>query len=208
MEIINPEVAADLAAGRPIRLDLGSGGKQRPGFYAVDHLMLPGVDIIADLNQAFSLLPDNSVCELYSRHTLEHVQQFLPLMREIHRVCRADAVIEIIVPHFSNVYGFSDPTHVRFFGLYTMNYFVAAEDQPRLRRVPAFYTDVRFAVDSIRFEFYRQGRIDRVLADVFEKLVNRSLSWQDFYERRLCHVFHAWQLVYRMHPNKPRAPTA
>jgi hypothetical protein len=31
-------------------------------------------------------------------------------------------LIEIIVPHFSNPHYYSDPTHVRFFGLYTMSY--------------------------------------------------------------------------------------
>lgn len=202
MQIINPLFLKDLEAGSPIRLELGSAGGKRTGFYGVDHLSLPGVDLVADLNLPFDLLPDNSVHELYSRHTLEHVHQFLPLMREIHRVCRADAKIEIIVPHFSNVFGFSDPTHVRFFGLYTMNYFVAAEDQPAIRRVPAFYSDLRFAVESVRIEFYREGRIDRLLARPFESLVNRSAAWQHFYERRLCNLFHAWQIIYRMHPMK------
>ncbi len=202
MEILNPKVAADLAAGRAIGLDLGSGGVPRPGLYAVDHLPLPGVDILADLNAPFELLPDDCVERIHSRHALEHVREFLPLMREIHRVARPGATIEITVPHFSNVYGYSDPTHVRFFGLHTMFYFVAPERQPRRRKVPAFYTDVSFRVESVRLEFYRNGLLDKVLAPWFAFLVNRSYGSQEFYERRLSGFFHAWQIRYVMHPVK------
>lgn len=202
MQIVNPQVADDIRNGVPVCLDLGSGGKRSTGFYGVDQLALPGVDVVADLNEPLDAIPDNSVGRVRSSHALEHVQGFMPLMREIHRICRPDAHIEIAVPHFSNVYGFSDPTHVRFFGLYTMYYFVEPEAQPRERRVPAFYSDIRFVVDSIRIEFYRSGRLDALLAGLMTRLVNRSLSWQDFYERRLCGLFHARQITYCMRPVK------
>jgi len=202
MEILNPKVSEDLAAGRPIGLDLGSGGAPRAGFYAVDHVRLPGVDILADLNAPMELLPEGCADRIHSRHALEHVREFLPLMREIHRVTRPGGRIEITVPHFSNVYGFSDPTHVRFFGLHTMFYFVPPEHQPRRRKVPAFYTDVSFRVESVRLEFYRNGLLDRLVAPAFSFLVNRSYGTQEFYERRLSGMVHAWQIRYVMAPLK------
>ncbi len=202
MEILNPKAAEDLAAGRPLALDLGAGGRPRPGMYAVDQLRLPGVDIVADLNAPFDLLPDDSVGRIHSRHTLEHVREFLPLMREIHRVTRPGGTIEIVVPHFSNVYGFSDPTHVRLFGLHSMFYFVKPEHQPRKRKVPAFYTDVGFRVESVRLEFYRNGLLDRVLGPLFTAVVNRGYGWQEFYERRLAGIYHAWQIRYLLTPEK------
>ena len=204
MEFLNQKVIEDLAAGIPISLDLGSGGIRIEGFYGVDHLPLPGVDIVANLNLALDKIPDNSVTRIRSNHALEHVQEFLPLMREIHRICRSDARIEIVVPHFSNVYGFSDPTHVRFFGLYSMYYFVSPEQQPRQRRVPAFYSDTRFTIDKIWFEFYRIGWFDTIFASLVSRVVNRSLACQDFYERRLSSLFHARQLVFRMRPVKDK----
>ena len=202
MQVLNPQVLADIAEGKAIKLDLGSGGHGREGFYSVDHLDLKGVDIMANLNQPLNLLPDNSVAHIYSRHALEHIEQFLPLMREIHRMTRPDGIIEIIVPHFSNVYGYSDPTHVRFFGLYTMYYFVPQEDQPKNRKVPAFYTDTRFKINAIKIEFYRSGLIDKLFARLITKIVNQNIHWQDFYERRLCHLFHARQIRYLMQPIK------
>ena len=206
MKILNPKILEDLNKGRTIKLELGSGGKERKGFYALDHLELTGVDIVADLNAPLSSLPDNCVEYLYSRHTLEHVQHLLPLMSEIHRLTKPNGTIEIIVPHFSNVYGYSDPTHVRFFGLYSMYYFVARENQPKTRTVPPFYTKVRFKVNSLKIEFYKSGIIDTILSRLFTKIVNLNFSCQDFYERRLSSLFHAAQIRYLIQPEKQVEP--
>jgi hypothetical protein len=202
MQIVNPQVKKDISEGKPIKLDLGSGGAPRQGMYALDHLPLDGVDIISDLNKAFDLLPDNCVEYIYSRHALEHVQELFVLMSEIHRVTRPGGTIEIIVPHFSNVYGYSDPTHVRFFGLYSMFYFVSPENQPRIRKVPSYYSDVSFDIESVTIQFYRSGIIDKVFVPFLSRIVNINISCQDFYERRLAGLYHAWQIRYLMKPDK------
>jgi SAM-dependent methyltransferase len=201
VKILNSALEKDLAENRPIRLELGSGQRKRAGCYALDHIEMPGIDVAADLNKPLDLLP-NDCCEyIYSQHVLEHINEFLPLMREIHRITKPDGTIEIVVPHFSNVYGFSDPTHVRLFGLYSMNYFASHENQPG-RHVPAFYTDTRFVIKSLKIEFYRSSMLDRLLAPVFSRLVNINIRTQDFYERRLAHFFHAWQIRYVLTPEK------
>jgi hypothetical protein len=202
MKILNSKLEADLAEEKAIRLDLGCGKRPRSGFYAVDHLDMEGVDVVADLNKPLHLLPNDCSEYIFSRHTLEHIQELLPLMREIHRITKSDGTVEIIVPHFSNVYGYSDPTHVRFFGLYSMYYFVSPEHQPKIRRVPAFYTDTRFLIKSLKIEFYRSSILDKLVSSVFSKFVNLSICTQNFYERRLSHLFHARQIRYIMTPEK------
>ncbi len=205
MKLINPAVLADLKAGRPIKLDLGAGPIPREGFYAVDRHVGPTTDIEADLSRPFSALPDSSVSHVYSRHTLEHVENILLLMAEIHRVCTSDARVEIIVPHFSNVFGYSDPTHVRLFGIYSMFYFSPAEHQPR-RKVPDYYCPAKFRVTRIQLDFYRIGRIDTFFVPFFARWVNGSFARQEFYERRLSSYFHAWQINFLLGPIKPLAP--
>ncbi len=202
MKIINEQFKKDLAAGKLLKVDLGCGLKPREGFYSVDHLELDGVDVVADLNKPLDLIPDSSVEYVYSHHVLEHIDEFLLLMREIHRIVTPNGKVEIIVPHFSNVFGYSDPTHVRFFGFYSMYYFVAPENQPKIRQVPAFYSDTRFIVHSVNIEFYKTGYIDKIFSPIFSKLVNRSIKWQNFYERRLSSLFHAWQIRFIMKPAK------
>ena len=201
MRIINPDIFRDIEAGKGLRLNLGSGMRSKPGFYNVDLLPLPGVDIVADLNDPLDALPDNSVEEIFSRHTLEHVSQFLPLLAEMHRISRPEAKIELIVPHFSNPHGYSDPTHVRFFGLYSLFYFCDEADQPR-RKVPNFYIPQRFRVERVTFSLLKQSLMDRLAQAVLQKLINRSYAWLDWYERRLCWWFPVSSVRYLLRPKK------
>jgi SAM-dependent methyltransferase len=201
MQIINPAVARDIAAGKGLRLNLGSGKRPRDGFYSVDHLPLPGVDVVADLNEPLAGLPDNSVEAVYSRHTLEHVAALLPLMAEIHRVCRPEARVEVVVPHFSNPYTYSDPTHVRFFGLYTFFYFADEADQPA-RKVPSFYVAERFRIEEVTFSLLRHGPVGKLARLLLGRLINRSPGWLDWYERCLCRWLPVDSVRYVLRPKK------
>lgn len=201
MKFVNPALVQDLNLKVPIKLNLGCGLRPKHGFFGVDLVEMDGVDVVADLNEGLPDLPDDSVDEIVTQHTLEHVENFMPLMRELHRIVRPGGKITITVPHFSNVFGFSDPTHVRFFGLYTMFYFVDAKDQPK-RKLPVFYTDTRYKIDSIFINFYRDGLFDRFVGKAMSILVNRSISAQHFYEHRLSSLYHADEITYVMRPLK------
>jgi SAM-dependent methyltransferase len=203
MRIVNTKVTEDLRSGAKLRLNLGAGGVDSAGRYALDHLELPGIDIIADLNLPLELLPDDSVSELVSSHTLEHVTNFLPLMQEIHRIVTPDGRIEIIVPHFSSPFGYSDPTHVRFFGLYTMYYFVDEEDQPSLRKVPPFYTSIRFRVENVEIHFYNWGTFLRAwLGPWMTRFWNKTAKRRHFYESHLAYFYPADEMRYVLSPIK------
>lgn len=205
MRILTPEAQTAISSGAPLRLNLGSGGGkgELPGYLGVDLLALPGVAIQADLNEPLDLIPDSSVEAIHSSHCFEHVDNFMGLMREVHRVLKPGGLIHIATPHFSNPFHYSDPTHVRFFGLYTMYYFVDPAHQPtHLRTVPCFYTDTRFQVERIRLRLMPRSTIDRLLTPKLESLVNRSIEWQDRYERRLCRLFPAYEIEYDLVPLK------
>lgn len=206
MKIVNAALLRDLEAGRGLQLNLGAGPKPLPGFYNLDLLELPGVDVVADLNEPLAAFPDNSVAAIRTRHTFEHVANFLPLMRELHRVTRPGGSIEIVVPHFSNPYGYSDPTHVRFFGLYSFHYFADAADQPG-RKVPSFYVSERFRIVKLHIRLLTtagesRSLVDRVLAKFLEPLINASIGMQDFYERKLCRLVPASELKVLLQPVK------
>ncbi|HKB03029.1 MAG TPA: methyltransferase domain-containing protein [Gemmataceae bacterium] len=201
MRIVNPKVRDDLAAGRPIRLNLGVGQRSRPGYYGVDQIELPGVDIVADLNEPLSELPDNSVEAIYTHHTLEHVVEFLPLLKEIHRVVVPGGQVEVVAPHFSNPYAYSDPTHVRFFGLYTFYYFADEADQPR-RKVPAFYLPERFAVESVKITLVPTLLLFKPLRRLAVRVFNSSHWFLDWYERSWSRHFPADSIKYSLRVKK------
>lgn len=201
MRIVNPALRRDIDAGRGLRLNLGAGRQPRPGFYSLDLLEMPGVDVVADLNQPLHELPDNCLEEVYSHHTLEHVSALLPFLAELHRVCRPGARLELVMPHFSNPRGYSDPTHVRFFGLYTFYYFADEADQPA-RKVPSFYVPTRFQVESIEITLLRESRLERLLLRPLQWLINRGQGWLDWYERRLCWLVPASSIRYHLRVKK------
>ncbi|HEX3313309.1 MAG TPA: methyltransferase domain-containing protein [Gemmataceae bacterium] len=207
MRILNPAVLHHLESGGKLRLNLGCGMRRLPGYWNVDRVALEGIDVLADLEEPLSQLPDDSVEAIYCRHTLEHVTRLLELLAEIHRVTIPDGKIEAIVPHFSNPYGYSDPTHVRFFGLYSFFYLAADVDQPR-RKVPNFYLPQRFRVESVRINLLRTSIADKIVRAVLQPLVNRSVEWQDWYERRLCRTMPADDIHYLLRPVKSTSEAA
>lgn len=205
MEILSQELQSSLDRGVPVKLNLGSGGNAHElnDYYEVDLLPIEGVAVVADLNKPLDLLPDESVSHIYSRHCLEHIENIMGLMQELHRVMTPDGVAEIIVPHFSNPYYYSDPTHASFFGLYTMYYFCDSEDQPS-RKVPAFYTDIRFVVEEVRISLGPRGWLRRLVFPKLGSRINRSLKMLEWYERSLCWLFPASEIRYVLR-KKPRA---
>lgn len=202
MRILNESVLKDIANGVDLKIDLGCGPRPKKGYYSLDLLEMNGIDIVADLNQPLDLIPDNSCSHIFSNHALEHIQDINAIMGEIYRIAKSDACIEIVVPHFSNVFGYSDPTHLRLFGIYSFYYYVKRNNQPGKRKVPDFYTKYKYIINKIKIEFERLSLFDRLIVPLMRKVVNINLYTQTFYERRLSCIYHASQIRFILQPDK------
>ena len=110
---------------RPQRIDLGCGTQVRDGYAGVDLLALPGVDIVRNVDRHGLPFSDSTITHVYTAHFLEHVQDLVFVMNEIHRVCCHDAIVEISVPTLLGPYSAADPTHVHLFNARTLSYFEA-----------------------------------------------------------------------------------
>ena len=107
-----------------MKLNLGSGYKKYPEFLNVDHDPLTQPDFLADLENLHLPIDDSSVECILAHHVLEHIGAgFFDLMKEIYRVCKNDAILEIKVPHHRSEVFYSDPSHVRPITLDTMHLF-------------------------------------------------------------------------------------
>lgn len=184
--ILKIDLDAIIKSGERVVLELGCGPNKTPGRIGIDLLDMPGVDIVANIDEGLGFLPDSSVDAIYSESFFEHVGDLQRLMAEVVRVLKPDGYNWMFVPHFSNPYYYSDYTHKSFFGLYTLRYFCAPEHQLQ-RKVPAFYSSVRIRVVSQRLIFFSNFRGIRFLKKVFQKLINSSPWWQEFYEENLCY---------------------
>lgn len=125
-----------------MKLNLGSGKTSYPGFTNIDKIKLPSVDIVWDLERTPLPFKNNSVDEIITEHTLEHIQNFLPLMEDIYRICKAGALVKIAVPYFKYEGAFRDPTHVRFFTERSFDHFNVNYDY-------SYYTKARFKIKKI-----------------------------------------------------------
>jgi SAM-dependent methyltransferase len=81
------------------QLDIGCGGNKRAGFFGIDIIAFPGVDCTLNVEESPLPFPDDSIEYVYSSHTIEHLSCFEVLLRELLRVCKHDATIEIWTPY-------------------------------------------------------------------------------------------------------------
>ena len=122
-----------------MRLNLGCGRDIREGYVNVDIVKLPGVDKVFDFNRFPYPFKDNMFEEIYVSHVLEHMDDVVRVMEEIHRICKKGAVVKIKVPFFNHHTAFQDPQHRHFFTLASFDYYT---DDFKLN----FYTKVRYRV--------------------------------------------------------------
>ncbi len=184
-------------SGVRLALELGCGDRKRhPEAVGIDLLDLPGVDIVGDVVQALAALPAGCVDRVWSYHFLEHVDDVGAIMRELGRVCAPRAIVDLTVPHFSNPYYFSDPTHRRPFGLYTMCYYCT--DRLFSRRVPRYGLDPVFELLNVDLVF--KSPPPRYLRYGFKKavqaIVNSGRWMQEFYEEILCFVLPCYEVRF------------
>jgi SAM-dependent methyltransferase len=104
------------------KVNLGGGNDKISGYFNIDILQMPNVDLVCDINEGIPL-PDNSVAEIITNHCLEHLDDTVHIMQEIYRICSHGAIVKIKVPYFKSVGAFKDPTHKQFFTEKTFEYF-------------------------------------------------------------------------------------
>lgn len=135
----------------PERLNLGSGTDVRPGWVNLDIAPLPGVDVVHDLSELPLPFPDASFSTIVAKDILEHLD-WIPVLRELHRILRPGGRLEITSPHFTSPATWIDPTHRAAFSIETFEFF--ARDGRFAGR--GYYFDFAFErVERARITFHR-----------------------------------------------------
>jgi hypothetical protein len=100
-----------------MKLNLGCGSKRIEGCVNVDKFATATTDLVFDLERTPWPWDDSSVDEMRFIHSLEHMgadtDTFLAIVKEIWRIGRDGAKVEIHVPHPRHDNFLGDPTHVR-----------------------------------------------------------------------------------------------
>jgi ubiquinone/menaquinone biosynthesis C-methylase UbiE len=159
------------------RLNLGSGRKYDPQAVNLDVTPDTSPDVVHNLNQFPWPFPDNRFDQVEMRDVLEHLDDTIRVLEELHRICRPGAAVHIVVPHFSSNGAFTDPTHKRFFALASFDY--VTDGHPN-----NFYTRARFRTEAGQIVF-RPSLLNKVVW----RLANR---FPTTYEEKWAWVFPAW----------------
>jgi hypothetical protein len=182
---------------RDVSIELGCGNSKRdPSSIGIDLLDSPCVDLVGDVSEVLSRLPEACAQRVYAEHFLEHVENISPLMEQIGRILTINGKLEVVVPHFSNPYFYSDPTHKTAFGLYSMNYF--SNTAYFNRGVPSYANITCFEIERVHLTFkspppfyVRYG-----MKKIFERLVNVNRFTQELYEELFCYIFPCYEVTY------------
>ena len=169
-----------------MKLLLGCGNSPRNGFVNLDLVPLKGVDVCADLNAQSYPFKENSFEHIEAQHIIEHLDEPVKVMEELHRIAKSGATVRIQVPYYASPYAWCDPTHKHGF---SYDYFSNFTEQG----VHKHSTNVRFELLDRRFTIL--GRGIPVVNEIILAIAN---SFPRFYERYLNALLKSDDLVFEL----------
>lgn len=183
----------------PIVLDVGCGNRKfQPASIGIDITDHPAVDIVGDIFDVLRDLPPDCISQIQARHFLEHIDDVEGFLVECRRVLKVNGLITISVPHFSSSYFYSDPTHRRFFGLYSLSYLV--ESDLFKRSVPSYAQSTKSGLHlervSLNFKAPREFPISYGILRVIGLFVDFNRATQEFYERWMTGLIPCYEVAY------------
>jgi len=196
---------AQLAHRDAVNLDLGCGHFKRAGpWIGIDALDAPGVDIVGDVYEVLRAFPESSVDRVHASHFFEHVPDMPLLLDLIERVLKHTGQVDIIVPHFSNAYFYSDYTHRTAFGLYSMSYLV--QDDLLSRKVPRYGRQSQLRLVSVQLNFKSPLLINIPIRWLWKQLFNCCTFMKEWYEDSWSSQIPCYEVHFVLARQKPTGP--
>jgi predicted SAM-dependent methyltransferase len=168
-------------------LDLGCGNQKKKGAIGIDINPDTSADIIHDLNTFPYPFEESTFDEIYADNVIEHLDNVLMVMEELHRISKPNGIIVIKVPYFRSRYAYIDPTHKHYFTVASFTYFdplhihhTLYNYSKRLFKTTGRYFNVEFPSENILKRFVTH-------------LCNRR---PELYEHYLSHLFPLDELTF------------
>lgn len=159
------------------KLNLGSGNDIKKGWINLDKFPLKNIDVVHDLEVLPLPFKDGEFDEVLCQDILEHLD-YIPLLKEIHRILKIGGKLTVRVPHFSSKNNFIDPTHKKMFSINTFSFF----SHGHFAKAREYYFDFHFSeIPSTKITFEKSSRFFWYNSFV-EKIVNHSSRFQYLFE--------------------------
>ena len=104
------------------KLNIGCGRDIKKGYINLDKAKIKGVDVVHDIDKIPWPFKPNYFDEVYARDVIEHTKDLFKTMKEIHRICRKNAKVRVIVPYWHSSGAFY-PNHNYFFNIDGLKFF-------------------------------------------------------------------------------------
>jgi len=171
-------------------LDIGCGTRKiEADAIGIDFSPDSAADHVWNLDVYPWPLPDNGFARIHMSHILEHLEDPIRAMAEVHRVAAGGADVFITTPHFSSHNSYVDPTHKRHLAAGSFAY-LTGQDFPSFRGAP-----FRFEIVSVELTF--GGNL--VLDNLGRLLARLSMRW---YERHAAWVLPAMDIRCHLRARK------
>lgn len=137
-------------------------------------------DQCVDLERELWPFADNTVEAVVAHHVMEHFGEgYFHFLKELYRVCKDGAVIDIRVPHFRHDHFFNDPTHKRAITpdglrLFGKRYNDLCREQNTRHSLLGYYYNVDFEVTD--WKYILNAPYDAMLAGKSAEEIDRFIA--------------------------------
>lgn len=170
-----------------MKLNLGCGRDIKEGYVNLDFVKGKGVDVVWDMDNFPYPLEDNKFDEVNYVNIMEHLLYPDKAIREIYRVSKNNAIINIRTPHYSHPGIWWDLTHRRGFCWTSFDHYIV---EKKVSNSLIEKEKVLFDILYREIEFSRMGKITgiRYLANKFPNI----------YECFFSYIFPARDIIYKL----------
>jgi SAM-dependent methyltransferase len=138
------------------KLHLGCGTIILPNYVNVDHVALPGVDVVHDLTEFPWPFVDQQFDEVILVDILEHLPSVVKTLEEVYRITKPEGRVLIRVPYYNSTDASGDPTHIHFFNECTLDFFDPGREMGQSR---AYYSSAKFHIRVVGYRVYFLRRV-------------------------------------------------
>ena len=170
--------------GRGPVLHIGAGNRKIKGAVTLDINPRVSPDVVWDLNVFPYPFPDSHFSDVVCEHVIEHLQNVIGVMEELHRVTRPGGKVWVTVPHFTSLNFNTDPTHVHAFSSRSFDYMCVGTGLVRYD-----YSTAHFRKLVGRMTMQPRTPANRLMMG----LINRNLL---FYEQHLAYIIPGQDLQF------------
>lgn len=151
-------------------LDVGCGDARDPrATDGIDIRSYPNVTVVHDLERVPWPIPPDTFDRVILRDVIEHLDNVVATMEELHRICKPGGRIEIWTPHYSHPNSYHDPTHKHHFSFGTFDYFTGDRAYPR-------YLNCEFRMVEKRLIFDKHELLGKLLAKLNSRRYEKQHS--------------------------------